>query len=104
MSDQLFDGRRIRVLTIVDNFSRVNPLIGVDLSYKGCDVVEALSTAVKRYGLPERIQVDNGPEFISKDVDIGPMQTKWFWIFLGRESPRITRLSNRSTVAFGMNA
>jgi len=70
MADQLFDGRRIRVLTIVDNFSRVSPLIGVDLRYKGCDVVEALSRAVKRYGLPERIQVDNGPEFISKDVDL----------------------------------
>ncbi len=35
-----------------------------------CDVVEALSRSVKRYGLPERIRVDNGPEFISKDVDL----------------------------------
>lgn len=36
MADQLIDGRRIRVLTIVDNFSRVSPLIGVDFRYKGC--------------------------------------------------------------------
>lgn len=70
MADQLFDGRRVRVLTIVDNFSRVCPLIGVGSRYKGSHVVEALSTAAKRYGLPERIQVDNGPEFISKDVDL----------------------------------
>ncbi len=34
MADQLIDGRRIRVLTIVDNFSRVSPLIGVDFRYK----------------------------------------------------------------------
>jgi putative transposase len=55
----------------VDNFSRVSPLvIGVDFRHKGCDVVEALSRAVQQYGLPERIQVDNGPEFISKDVDL----------------------------------
>ncbi len=33
-------------------------------------MVEALSRSVKRYGLPERIRVDNGPEFISKDVDL----------------------------------
>ena len=70
MSDQLFNGRRIRVLTIVDNFSRVSPLIGVGLTYKGHDVVAALDRACKRYGKPERIRVDNGPEFISRDLDL----------------------------------
>ncbi len=70
MSDQLFNGRRIRLLTIVDNFSRVSPLIGVGFCYKGHDVVVSLDRACKRYGKPERIRVDNGPEFISKDLDL----------------------------------
>ena len=35
MADELFDGRRLRLLTIVDNFSRVSPFIGVGFSYKG---------------------------------------------------------------------
>ena len=70
MADQLFNGRRIRVLTIVDNFSRVSPLIGVGFSYKGYDVVSALNLAVAQYGVPECIRVDNGPEFISKEVDL----------------------------------
>jgi hypothetical protein len=39
LSDQLFDGRKIRVLTIVDNFTRVSPAIDVRLSYRGADVV-----------------------------------------------------------------
>lgn len=70
MADQLFDGRRIRLLTIVDNFSRISPMIGVGFSYKGHDVVTALERACSRYGKPERIRVDNGPEFVSKDLDL----------------------------------
>ena len=70
MTDELFDGRRIRVLTIVDNFSRVSPFIGVGFRYKGYDVVSALATATRLYGMPERIQLDNGPEFVSKEMDL----------------------------------
>jgi hypothetical protein len=42
----------------------------VGFRYKGYDVVTALNLAVAQYGVPERIQVDNGPEFISKEVDL----------------------------------
>ena len=42
MSDQLVDGRRIRILTIVDAFTRVSPAVDVRHSYKGSDVVETL--------------------------------------------------------------
>ncbi|MGC2434819.1 MAG: integrase core domain-containing protein [Desulfobaccales bacterium] len=38
--------------------------------YKGYDVVIALNLAVAQYGVPERIRVDNSPEFISKEVDL----------------------------------
>jgi putative transposase len=70
MADELFDGRRLRLLTIVDNVSRVSPFIGVGFRYKGYDVVTALNLAVAQYGVPECIRVDNGPEFISKEVDL----------------------------------
>ncbi len=42
MSDQLFYGRRIRILTVVDAFSRLSPAIDVRQSYRSSDVVEAL--------------------------------------------------------------
>jgi putative transposase len=42
MDFQLFDGRKIRVLTIVDNFTRVSPTIDVRLSYRGADLVATL--------------------------------------------------------------
>lgn len=41
MSDELFDGRQIRILTIVDHFSRESPAILVDGSLGGRRVVEA---------------------------------------------------------------
>ena len=65
--DNLFNGRRIRALTIVDNFSRECPAIHVDHAIKAEQVVstmEALRLFAGR--MPERIQVDNGSEFISK--------------------------------------
>ena len=70
MADQLFDGRKFRALTIVDNFSRYCHAIRVGKSIKGIDVVEVLETLKRENDtIPKRIQVDNGSEFISKDFD-----------------------------------
>jgi putative transposase len=69
MTDSLSDGRRFRVLTIVDNVSRVSPAIEVDVSLPGNRVVAVLDRASELYGPPQRIWVDNGPEFISKALD-----------------------------------
>ena len=70
MSDQLFDGRRVRILTIVDAYTRVSPAIDVRHSYRGTEVVETLERVTKIYGKPKTIRVDNGPEFISKELDL----------------------------------
>lgn len=70
VSDALFDGRRFRALTVVDNFSRQCLAIHVDASIRGSDVVETMNRIKARQGTtPHRIQVDNGSEFISKALD-----------------------------------
>jgi putative transposase len=70
MSDQLFDGKRFRILTLVDNHSRKCHALEVGQSLKGMDVVRIMNQVRQEYGnLPQRIQVDNGSEFISKDFD-----------------------------------
>lgn len=69
MADELFDGRRIRLLTIVDNFTRESIAIVVDSGIGGRGVVEALSRVAVTRSLPQTIQVDNGPEFTSKRLD-----------------------------------
>jgi len=68
--DQLFDGRKIRVLTIVDAFTRFSPAIDVRQSYRGANVVETLERAAGEIGYPKTIRLDNGPEFISRELDL----------------------------------
>jgi putative transposase len=59
VSDRLADGRQIRLLTLVDNFSRISPAIEVDFSLTGKRVVEVLERLKKTCGLPKVIKVDN---------------------------------------------
>ncbi len=69
LSDRLADGRRFRVLTLVDHVSRVSPAMAVGSSLSGQRVADVLDEAIRRCGAPQRIRVDNGPEFTSKALD-----------------------------------
>ena len=70
VADQLFDGRKFRALTLVDNFSRQCMAIRIGQSIRGIDVVRIMEEIKNEHKIiPERIQVDNGSEFISKDFD-----------------------------------
>jgi putative transposase len=69
MQDALHDGRRIRVLVILDLYTRENLRIEVDSSIGGHRVAAILSQVSAMRGLPEYIVVDNGPEFISNAMD-----------------------------------
>jgi putative transposase len=69
MSDELYNGQRIRLLTLVDNFTRESLTIEVDNHLGGHRVVEVLQLLSKGRSLPRTIRVDNGPEFISKALD-----------------------------------
>lgn len=74
--DTLLDGRRIRVLTVVDILSRFSPIIEADHTMTGKKVVAVLERATKHHGYPQIIQVDNGSEFQSKALDPGPTPTR----------------------------
>ncbi len=70
VADALFDGRRFRALTVVDNYSRECLEIEVGQSLKGEDVVRVMERLKFIRGIiPQRIKVDNGSEFISKALD-----------------------------------
>jgi putative transposase len=68
MADRLENGSRFRVLTLVDHFSRVSPALAVGTSLTGRHVVDVLERVPGR-NLPKVIQVDNGPEFISRALE-----------------------------------
>jgi putative transposase len=69
VADELYDGRRVRALTIVDNFTRESIGIEVDSSIGGQRVVEVLCGVSQKRSLHRTIQVDNGPEFTFKRLD-----------------------------------
>lgn len=69
MRDSLARGRSIKVLAVVDEYTRKCFRIEVDTSINGVRVVRTLGEIGQISGLPEIIMVDNGPEFISKALD-----------------------------------
>jgi putative transposase len=69
VSDQLANGRRFRLLTVVDDFTRECLAIEVDTSLSGQRVARVLDQISRGRGLPERVVTDNGPEFTSRALD-----------------------------------
>lgn len=68
--DQLFDATKVRVLTIMDTFTRYSPAIEPRFNWRGAGVVDVLERVCKQLGYPKSIRVDQGPEFISKDLEL----------------------------------
>jgi putative transposase len=64
--DPLATGRDIRILAIVDAFTRECLTLEVDTSLSSQRVTRALEQAIKQRGLPESIRCDNGPELTSR--------------------------------------
>jgi len=67
--DNLASGRKFRTLNLMDGFTRESPRIEVDTSLPGLRVVRVLEAVACERGYPHAIQVDYGPEFISRVVD-----------------------------------
>ena len=69
VSDGFVDGRRLRCLNIVDDFTKECLAIEVDTSLPGRRVASVLERLAESRGLPHSVTVDNGPEFVSKALD-----------------------------------
>ena len=68
MEDRLYDGRKFKCLTIMDEFTRESLEIMVERSISSRHVLEALSKLFLERGVPEYIRSDNGSEFIANAV------------------------------------
>jgi len=69
MHDQLHDGRRLRVLTVVDQFTREALATEARGSFSAHDVIDVLNRLSRSHRKPAVIQVDNGTEFASRALD-----------------------------------
>ena len=68
MSDALMTGRRFRTFNVVDDFNRESLGIIIDLSIPALRVIRELDRIAQTRGYPEKLRLDNGPEFISATV------------------------------------
>jgi putative transposase len=87
VSDQLFNGKRFRALTLVDIYSRECLAIYPAQSIKAQEVVSNLEIVTRSRDSPDFIRVDNGPEFISKALD--------FWAYQNGVKLQFSRPGNR---------
>ena len=62
------DGRKFRMLNVVDEFTRECLAIRVARKLKAADVIDVLSDLFILRGVPGHIRSDNGPEFVAKSV------------------------------------
>ena len=69
MSDALYDGQKIKILTLVDNYTQESLAIEVAWRLGSHGVVATLMQVAEEKGLPKSIRIDNGPEFTSKVLD-----------------------------------
>jgi putative transposase len=101
MSDELFDGRRIRLLTIVDNHTRESLAIHVGQRIRGCEVVEVLEQVMEDHGRRRTIRVDNvlwSGVHLEGRRSLGLLEPRHFGLFPSWEADgqRLYRVLQRS--------
>lgn len=67
MSDSFDDGRKFRVLNVIDDYNRECLLCKGSISFPSQRVIRHLNELIEYYGKPKYIRTDNGPEFTSED-------------------------------------
>ena len=88
VSDALSDGRRFRMLTVVDDFSRENIALIADTSLSGSRVVRELKQVIADRGKPKTIVSDNGTEFTSKAILKWVQETAVDWHYIAPGKPQ----------------
>ena len=68
VADRTYNGRPLRLLTLVDEYTRESLAIKVDRTLKAYDVIEQLAELFVQRGTPDYIRSDNGSEFTSEAV------------------------------------
>jgi transposase InsO family protein len=85
VEDRTHDGRKYRMLNIIDEFTRECLAIRVNRKLRSTDVIDMLSDLFILRGIPGYIRSDNGPEFVAKAVRE--------WIMVGAKTAYIEPVS-----------
>ena len=104
VSAMTHDGRTLRLLTLIDEYSRKCLAIRVARRLNSYDLIETLADLMLMHGIPEHMRSDNGPEFVAERLP------KWLWRWELRRStsspavPGRTATVKASTASCEMNA
>lgn len=88
VSDQLTDGRRFRILTVIDNCTRECPALAADTSLSGRRVARELDNLIRQRGRPETIISDNGTEYTSNAILAWADDTGVGWHYIAPGKPQ----------------
>ena len=85
VEDRTHDGRKYRMLNVIDEFTHECLAIRIERSLKSTDVIDVLSDLFILRGVPGHVRSDNGPEFVAKAVQkwIGAVGAKTAYIMPG---------------------
>ena len=87
VSDAFTDGRRFRILTVVDDFTRENLALIADTSLSGLRVTRELDQIIAERGMPGTIVSDNGTEFTSMAILRWVQETGIDWHYIAPGKP-----------------
>jgi putative transposase len=88
VSDQLTDGRRFRILTVIDNCTRECLALVADTSLSGRRVARELDDIIRQRGRPETIVSDNGTEYTSNAILEWADDTGVDWHYIAPGKPQ----------------
>lgn len=88
VSDAVTDGRRFRILAVVDDFTRENLTLVADTSLSGLRVTRELDRVIAERGLPGTIMSDNGTEFTSMAILEWVQDTGIGWHYIAPGKPQ----------------
>jgi len=103
VSDALFDERRLRLLTVIDLYTRECPGICVGQNLRSKEVAEMLNSIALRRPLPQLLKIDTGSEFAGKCWTSGCMKEGLGSTSHAREYRRTTLRWSPSTAGCGRN-
>jgi putative transposase len=68
VSAKTYDGRTVRMLSLIDEHSRECLMIRSERRWSSAKVIEALADVMVLKGVPQHLRSDNGPEFVARDL------------------------------------
>lgn len=96
VSDTLFDGRRFRIVCVIDDFSREYLATGVDNSISGHRIAKELDAIAERRGYPMLVGSNNGTELTANARLKWPQDRDVEWHYIAPGKPMQNGLSKAS--------